>query len=535
MKRTKLALILLLLTGSASSATNRPDGYETICKVGQRCAVAANSRVAFGASGKFTYKVLSGSFACNVDTFGTDPNPKKSVKECSVSKSDSSNVLSSDVPSTNVPQAPSVSLTATGGDGKIDLAWDVTGAIATVQVMRDTDANPKGRKRVAFLAGNARGFTDHNVVNGTKYWYWIKYTYANRVVSNSDAGTATPMAVNTDPTPTPTPIPPPGTNAERLSCAAANTVQGFASIGGSTNGGAGGSSVTVTNGADMVAVLKKKRKDTTPLTIYVDGTLTPGNSGGAKQYDIKDMENVSIIGVGKHALLDGIGINIVRAKNVIVRNLTIRYNLIGQKDGISIQGNSNHIWIDHNEVYNSLDVDKDYYDELVSGKDEIDNVTVSYNYLHDSWKTSLWGSSDGNAYERRVTFLGNHWKNVNSRLPLFRFGQAHVANNYYEDVRQNGINSRMGARIRIEGNYFENANNPIISFYSKTQGYWDTADNIFKSVTWKEDTSSGIIAGPNVGSTISYKPAYGYSLVPTSDVKQYVLNNAGVGKLDGCL
>lgn len=70
-----------------------------------------------------------------------------------------------------------------------------------------------------------------------------------------------------------------------------------------------------------------------------------------------------------------------------MRNLTIRYNRIGQKDGISIQGNSKHIWIDHNEVYNSLDVDKDYYDELVSGKDEIDNITVSYNYLHDSWKT----------------------------------------------------------------------------------------------------------------------------------------------------
>ena len=70
------------------------------------------------------------------------------------------------------------------------------------------------------------------------------------------------------------------------------------------------------------------------LTIYVDGTLTPENSDGAVQYDVKDMENVSIIGVGRNALLDGIGINIARAINVIARNLTIRYKRISQKDGI---------------------------------------------------------------------------------------------------------------------------------------------------------------------------------------------------------
>jgi pectate lyase len=398
--------------------------------------------------------------------------------------------------------------------------------------MRDTDSSPQGRTRVAFLAGDARSFTDQDVVNGTQYWYWIKYTYANGEVGNSGAYTVAPMAEENDPNPNPNP---PGGDTNRLSCTVANTVQGFASIDGGTTGGAGGDIVTVSNGAELVAVLKEKRDDTTPLTIYVDGKLTPDNSDGAKQFDVKDMENISIIGIGNNALLDGIGINIVRANNVIVRNLAIRYNRIGQKDGISIQGTSHHIWIDHNEVYNSLDVGKDYYDELVSGKNQIDNITISYNYLHDSWKTSLWGSSDNDSYERRVTFLGNHWQNAYSRMPLFRFGQGHVANNYYENVISTAINSRMGARIRIDGNHFEDCKNPIVSFYSDTQGYWDTADNIFENVTWEENTSNGTIAGPNVGSTVSYKPPYNYSLVPADDVKQHVLNNAGVGKLDGCL
>jgi pectate lyase len=324
-----------------------------------------------------------------------------------------------------------------------------------------------------------------------------------------------------------------GDNTGTLSCTEANTVQGFASIDGGTTGGAGGDSVTVTNGAELVDALYNKRDNSSPLTIYVKGTLTPDNSDGADQFDVKDTENLSILGVGSNALLDGIGINIVRANNIIVRNLTIRYNRIGQKDGISIQGTSHHIWIDHNEIYNSLNVDKDYYDELASGKNEIDNITISYNYLHDSWKTSLWGKSDSDEYERRVTFLGNRWENAYSRLPLFRFGQGHVVNNYYKNILDTGINARMGANIRIDGNHFEDAKNPIVSFYSDELGYWDAVDNIFENVTW-EESSSGIIAGPDVSSTVSYKPNYSYSLIPAKDVKQHVLNNAGVGKVDGC-
>jgi hypothetical protein len=49
----------------------------------------------------------------------------------------------------------------------------------------------------------------------------------------------------------------------------------------------------------LVEVLKAKRKDAAPLIIYVDSTLKPDNSGGAKQFDVKNMENVSIICVGK--------------------------------------------------------------------------------------------------------------------------------------------------------------------------------------------------------------------------------------------
>ena len=309
-------------------------------------------------------------------------------------------------------------------------------------------------------------------------------------------------------------------------------MRGFASLGGGTTGGAGGDVVTVSSGTELEAALDNKGSN--PLTIYVDGTITPGNSSVSK-FDIKDMNDVSIIGVGNNALFDGIGIKIWRANNVIVRNVTMRYVRIGDKDHITIDGPSSNIWIDHNTFYNSLDVGKDYYDELVSGKNDIDNITVSYNILRDSWKTSLWGSSDGDDSHRRVTFWGNHWENANSRLPLFRFGEGHVINNYYDGILSTGINSRMGATIRIEGNVFENSQNPIVSFYSDEIGYWDVQDNIFSNITWEEGSGDDIIAGPNVQSTVSYTPPYSYSALPASDAKGHVLANAGAGVISNCV
>jgi pectate lyase len=464
--KINLGLMMLLLAINVNAATNRPDGFKTISQTAST---------------------------------GTD--------NCNTS------------PSTEV------TLSAAGGDDRIDLSWTATDNIASIQVTRNTDANPSGRQRVATLPGSARSYTDNTVVNGRQYWYWIKYTDTGKNSGSSNAGNATANAS----TPADT------YNGSQLTCLAANTVQGFAGIDSETTGGNGGTRITVTTGAELVTALANQKNNSAPLKIFVKGTITEANSGGAVQFDVKNMANVSILGVGDNALLDGIGINIADSSNIIVRNLTVRFNRIGQKDGISIQGNSHNIWVDHNEIYNSLNVDKDYYDELVSGKDESDKITISYNYLHDSWKTSLWGSSDSDSFDRRVTFLGNHWENVNSRLPLFRFGQAHVVNNYYHKVVETGINARMGARIRVEANHFEEVNNPIVSFYSDNIGYWDAVDNIFENITWKEDAGVGIIAGPQVESTVTYLPPYYYSPVPVVNVKDHVLKNAGVGKLNGCL
>ncbi len=95
LKKLFITTALLGCAASAFSASNRPEGYVTICKIGETCSVSSATNVAFGAADKFVYKILSGSFSCSVATFGSDPNPSKSVKECSIPTSGSGGTTSS--------------------------------------------------------------------------------------------------------------------------------------------------------------------------------------------------------------------------------------------------------------------------------------------------------------------------------------------------------------------------------------------------------------------------------------------------------
>src|SRR5690606_31403826 len=108
---------------------------------------------------------------------------------------------------------------------------------------------------------------------------------------------------------------------------------------------------------------------TEPLTIYVAGTITPANSPGLSKIDVKELKDVSILGVGTSGEFDGIGIKIYKASNIIVRNVKVHHVRIGDKDCISIEGPADHIWIDHCELYNEFQgVGKDYYDALLDAK-----------------------------------------------------------------------------------------------------------------------------------------------------------------------
>ena len=58
------------------TATFTPDGAWMFCaKAGNTCALPGTRLVRFGANDQYEFKILSGSFACTVSTFGGDPLP----------------------------------------------------------------------------------------------------------------------------------------------------------------------------------------------------------------------------------------------------------------------------------------------------------------------------------------------------------------------------------------------------------------------------------------------------------------------------
>lgn len=354
------------------------------------------------------------------------------------------------------------------------------------------------------LGASVNSYTDSNVTPGKTYWYRIKAFSSNIQSDYSESSVYIPF-VNTGNTPD-------------------FSLVGFATLNGGTTGGEGGEVVYVSTGVDLQNEINKGG----PRIIYVNGTINPQNNNNKYVVEVKNVSRISIIGVGTKGELNGVGIKIYNANNIIIRNLKI-HNVKDPAiatqgpDCITISGPARNIWIDHCELYNQFQgVDKDYYDGLLDINGDVAYVTVSWCYLHDSWKTSLIGSSDTDNYNRTITYHHNWFRNCNSRLPSFRFGEGHIFNNYYQDITGSAINSRMGAKLRIEHNYFENVRNPIGSWDSSEIGYWDIAGNIFINC-------SGSIPD---ASTCYYVPPYNYSLDPVEKVKDLVTQYAGVGRIN---
>jgi len=109
---------VLVGVSAVALAANRPSGYVTICKIGQTCSVSQSTNVAFGADDRFVYKVLNGSFSCSVATFGSDPAPDKTVKECSIPSSGTGVSSSSVSSSSSSKSSSSTSSTSTGGSAE---------------------------------------------------------------------------------------------------------------------------------------------------------------------------------------------------------------------------------------------------------------------------------------------------------------------------------------------------------------------------------------------------------------------------------
>ncbi|MFT7722278.1 MAG: polysaccharide lyase family 1 protein [Roseateles sp.] len=352
-----------------------------------------------------------------------------------------------------------------------------------------------------------------------------------------------PTAGSPAPAPAPTPAPAPAP-------APAGHSGGYAGL---VTGGGTAAVQTVSTAAQMQAAINAYDGSSGLRLRYTGGFDFSSITDSCAQWqkpagtivEIKNKDNITIEGANGSAANFGLAIK-ADSQNIIIRNMTLGL-LPGSIDAIGIEGQGGkapaYVWIDHNTLFSSL---KDCsgagdmeFDGLIDSKAGAHHITYSYNHIHDHQKVGLIGSSDSDASDRFITFHHNHYQNVSSRLPLQRGGYTHLYNNLYSGVKTSGANIRMGGYALIEGNWFENAQNPVTSRDSSAIGYWQLRSNNITSpadfgtygITWVASGSSPSRDATDWATTANFPLGipYGYTLQPASCVKQKLPAAAGAG------
>ncbi|GGL10123.1 RICIN domain-containing protein [Mangrovihabitans endophyticus] len=278
---------------------------------------------------------------------------------------------------------------------------------------------------------------------------------------------------------------------------------GWATQNGGTTGGGNAASTTVTS----ASALESAVGSSSAAVIRVSGTISCSGM-------LRVRSNKTILG-NAGATIAGCGLNINGDRNVIIRNISFRD---WDDDAVNVQESATNIWIDHNTFSNG-------YDGTVDIKRGSDFITVSWNRTVNHDKTMLLGHSDDNASQDvghlRVTYHHNWFDGTNQRHPRVRFGNpVHVYNNLYSSIGSYGVASTMNAGVLVEGNYFENTDDPYhLGEAASGPGSIVARNNCF--------VNSG--SGQSGGSVASIP--YSYTLDSACSVKSIVSAGAGAGRI----
>ncbi|THW21000.1 polysaccharide lyase family 1 protein [Aureobasidium pullulans] len=309
------------------------------------------------------------------------------------------------------------------------------------------------------------------------------------------------------------------------------SLQGFAKDNplGETTGGKGGRTTTVSS----LPALRTALAGTNPLTVVAKGSF---NLTGETRLRIGS--NKSLLGHKNGAKFFGGGMSAVNQTNIIIRNIQISYAF--DNDCITLQ-NTTRAWIDHNEFFSDLEHGPDFYDGQVDLVRATDWVTVSWNYFHDHWKSSLIGNSDVlrevDEGHLHITYHHNYWRNIGTRGPAGRFGHQHIYNNLYRDHLYQAIHSRSDNQMLVEGNVFRGNTREAVSTYGlvipedspNTCVCGDFEIDGYVNFGARNDFGK---AGVNVTQWGDFKRApYRYDLTRLSDVEKVVTRGVGIGKI----
>ncbi|BAL87744.1 putative pectate lyase [Actinoplanes missouriensis 431] len=325
--------------------------------------------------------------------------------------------------------------------------------------------------------------------------------------------------------------------------AATNVASGFASANGGTTGGAGGTTVRATTGTQIHEALCKRAAVDTPIVIEVQGTINHGNTTkvtgdscntAADRIELKGVSNVTIVGVGSGATFDQLGIHLRDARNIIVQNVTVKNvkksgsPLSNGGDAIGMESTVRNVWVDH-VTLEASGGESEGFDGLFDMKDDVQYVTLSYSVLRNSGRGGLVGSSETDTGNSFITYHHNKYENIDSRTPLLRGGVAHMFNNHYLKLNESGINSRAGAKAKVDNNYFEDSKDVLGTFYTDAAGTWQTSGNVLDNVTWSAKSAEYNPAGPAMASTTSVTVPYTFALDTAACVPTVIAQTAGAG------
>jgi pectate lyase len=280
-------------------------------------------------------------------------------------------------------------------------------------------------------------------------------------------------------------------------------------------GGSLGEEVTAATLEELVQYLESPD----PYVVSFSGEFTGADA-------IHVASDKTLLGVGDTAHLIGIELEIAGRRNVVIKNVAVSHVVAegaGTANDAIVISDSKNVWVDHCELYSDRLNGVDFYDGLLEIKNGAAFITVSHTVFRDHYKVSLISSGDEQVGDTviRATYHHNFFQNCRSRLPSIRFGRAHIFNNYFLDNNGGtGVNSRMGAIVKVESNYFRNTDDPIGSWDSPDVGAWDVQGNVFDACVGSQPTTStGTLAIP-----------YEYALDDPQDLPTLVPEFAGVGK-----
>lgn len=304
-----------------------------------------------------------------------------------------------------------------------------------------------------------------------------------------------------------------GTGTGTTTTGLSNALMGYAMVNGTTTGGIGGQTVTVTT----LSELKTAVSGSTAKIIYVSGHII-----GTGDDAVNVSSNKTIIGK-PGAIIEGAPLYLMQVNNIIIQNITFR-NYVTDA-GVMIKYASTHIWIDHCDFGTDRSHGWAYWGKDISITRAADYITVSWNKFHDNnLSVLISGGIAGNTEDighLHVTLHHNFWYNIGEREPDMNYGSVHVFNNYHLNNSGYSIGTRAAGNVRTDNEYFQNCSKPLsTNLAGDPPGYFSGVNtNIYSNCGANNITTA----------VSSWLPSYSYSAVldPAADVPTIVQKGSG--------